>query len=29
MSIYSHLATATLGLEAGIVPEGFILIEDF
>lgn len=28
MNIYSHLATVTLVLEMGIVPEGFILIEE-
>ena len=28
MNIYSHLATLTLVLEMGIVPEGFILIEE-
>lgn len=27
MNIYNHLATATLGWEMGIIPEGFILIE--
>lgn len=28
MNIYSHLATVTLVLEMGIVPEGFIRIEE-
>lgn len=27
MNIYGHLATVTLVLKIGIVPEGFILIE--
>lgn len=28
MNIYNHLATVTLVLAMGIVPEGFILIEE-